>query len=223
MMPAAASQAAGPEPAVVVELFTSQGCESCPPADALLGELAGRADLVALAFHVDYWDYIGWKDPYGSKEATARQRGYAAALGSRTIYTPQLVIQGAQHEIGSDRRAVQRAIGDALKPTVAVRLRRSAAGVSVSVEKGRGPAELWLVGYDPRHETKVARGENAGRTLTEYNIVRGFQRVGDWTGEPLELAIPSGELPPGAALAVLLQHPGLGPILGVARFAGPGE
>src|SRR5438105_11263765 len=93
---------AGAQAPVVIELFTSQGCESCPPADAYLGELARRADVVALAFHVDYWDYIGWKDPYASSAATARQRGYAAALGARVVYTPQMVIQGAAHEVGSD-------------------------------------------------------------------------------------------------------------------------
>jgi hypothetical protein len=211
------------ESPVVIELFTSQGCESCPPADAYLGELARRADLVALAFHVDYWDYIGWKDPYASKEATQRQRTYAQQLGSRVVYTPQMVIQGAAHEVGSDRSAVDRAIADALKPTVAVSLRRQPDRLTVAVAQGKGSAELWLVGFDPRHQTAVSRGENAGRTLTEYNVVRGFRRVGEWTGEALSLDVPAAALPPGAAHAVILQAPGLGPVLGAAVLLGVAE
>ncbi len=101
---------AEPRAPVVLELFTSQGCDSCPPADAYLGELSGRADLVALAFHVDYWDHIGWKDPYSMAAATKRQEAYRRSLGERIIYTPQLVIQGAAHEVGSDRGGVARAI-----------------------------------------------------------------------------------------------------------------
>jgi hypothetical protein len=210
---------AGTTPPIVVELFTSQGCNSCPPADALLGELAKRGDLVPLAFHVDYWDYIGWKDPYALADATARQRAYAEALGQRMIYTPQMVIQGQRDEVGSDRGAVAKAIKDVLKPSVAVTLNRGTDRLTIEVGEGTGPGELWLVGYDRRHETKVLRGENAGRTLAEYNIVRQIRRVGAWTGTKLRLEIPAAEMPEGGAQAALLQAPGLGPILGAATLA----
>ncbi|MBI1779733.1 MAG: DUF1223 domain-containing protein [Proteobacteria bacterium] len=212
------SAAAETRAPVVLELFTSQGCDSCPPADAYLGELAKRPDAIALAFHVDYWDYIGWKDPYALADATKRQRDYGGALGARVIYTPQLVIQGAVHEVGSDRGAVARSIAAALRPTVSVRLKREADALKLEIGAGSGPGEVWLVGYDPKHETKVPRGENAGKTLVEYNIVRGFRRVATWSGAALSLDLPVGELPLGSAYAALLQVPGPGPILGAASL-----
>jgi hypothetical protein len=186
MLSAESAGAGGP---VLVELFTSQGCNSCPPADAYLGDLAKRRDVVALAFHVDYWDYIGWKDPFADAAWTARQRAYARSLGTAQIYTPQMVIDGGRHAVGSDRRAVERLIAEAAKrerPTL--ELARHAGGLDLRID-GAGAGEVWIVGYDPRHETKVARGENAGRTLTEFNVVRGLRKVETWPGGPFRRSL----------------------------------
>ncbi len=200
---------------VVAELFTSEGCSSCPPADALLGELArSRPDVLALAFHVTYWDRLGWADPYGLSAATARQHDYAARLGLDGVYTPQLVIDGRREMVGSDRGAVLAALDAAAAGQRAVPLAISRRGdaVRVSAGAGAGRGTLLLLGYDAQHRTQVGRGENAGRMLTEANIVRDLRPLGDWSGVALvrESAAPRGE-----HLAALLQAPD-GSILGSA-------
>ncbi len=201
---------------VLVELFTSQGCNSCPPADAYLGDLAKRKDVVALAFHVDYWDQLGWKDPFADAAWTRRQRQYSRALRTTQIYTPQMVIDGGVHAIGSDRASVERLIGDAAKrQRPAVALKRAPDGLDLRID-GQGEGEIWVVGYDPRHETKVPRGENAGKTLAEFNVVRGIRQVDAWKGGALSRMLAAAELPPGAAHAVLIQEAGLGRVLAVA-------
>lgn len=213
LIPAESARADGP---VLVELFTSQGCNSCPPADAYLGDLAKRRDVIALAFHVDYWDAIGWKDPFGDAAWTARQRLYSKTLGTSQIYTPQMVVDGGNHAVGSDRRDVERLIGAAAKrerPTLEVR--RSPEGLDLTV-RGSGDGELWIVGYDPRHDTKVARGENAGRTLAEFNVVRGLVRVDAWKGGALTRSVATADLPPGAAYVAVLQAPGPGRVIAAA-------
>ncbi|MSP48843.1 MAG: DUF1223 domain-containing protein [Alphaproteobacteria bacterium] len=210
---AESARAGGP---VLIELFTSQGCSSCPPADAYLGELAKRRDVVVLAFHIDYWDYIGWKDPFGDAAWTARQRQYAQSLKTPQIYTPQMVVDGGNHAVGSDRRAVERLIAEAAKrerPTL--ELKRTAEGLSLAIQ-GQGEGEVWIVGYDPRHETKVVRGENAGRTLTEVNVVRGIRQIEAWKGGSLTRSLALGELPPGAAYVAVVQAPNLGRVLATA-------
>ena len=168
---------------VVVELFTSQGCSSCPPADALLSELAGRSDVLALAFHVTYWNNLGWRDPFSLDLATDRQRAYQRLLGTETIYTPQMIVDGRTDVIGSDRRGVAYAIAGAmLDSTVPVAVTRSGQGLQLAVGAGKGEGSLIVVGYDSVRRTSVQRGENAGRQLSESNIVRNFQKVADWTG-----------------------------------------
>ena len=145
-----ASAVAAADRPVVVELFTSQGCSSCPPADVLLGELAKREDVLALAFHVDYWDRLGWKDPFSSAMATARQRAYGHKLGLRTVYTPQIVVDGTAEMVGSDRRAVARAIAAArAKQTVDVKLAREAGELVVQVGpvEGAGRVSVQLVAF----------------------------------------------------------------------------
>lgn len=215
LISAESARAGGP---VLVELFTSQGCNSCPPADAYLGDLAKRRDVVALAFHVDYWDYIGWKDTFADAAWTKRQREYSRSLRTTQIYTPQMVVDGGQHAVGSDRRAVERLIGDAAKlERPALELKRAADGLSLKVD-GQGEAEIWIVGYDPKHETKVQRGENAGKTLAEFNVVRGLKRVDAWKGGTLAKTLAASELPPGSAYAVLVQEAGLGRVLAVATL-----
>jgi len=192
-------QLAGP---VVVELFTSQSCSSCPPADALLAELARtRPDILALDFHVTYWDRLGWKDPYSLPQATQRQQRYAALLGRDGVYTPQLVAGGRHQAVGSDRAEVLAAITAAAADgsTVPLQVRRDAAGLVLDAGAGRGAGTLLLVGFD---RARIAGGENGGRTLTEVNIVRSIATVGSWRGEPISLHAPQ---PDGELAAVLLQ------------------
>jgi hypothetical protein len=205
---------------VVVELFTSEGCSSCPPADALLSEIArSRPDVLPLAFHITYWDRLGWPDPFALRAATARQEDYAHVLGLDSIYTPQMVVDGRLDVVGSDRGGVFAALhraASAAPPPVPLRLAR--AGGQVTLEVGEGArgreATVVLVGYDPAHRTAVAHGENAGRTLTESNIVRGLVRLADWHGARMtvQAAPPAGE-----KLAAILQAPD-GQVLGAARL-----
>ena len=201
---------------VVAELFTSEGCSSCPPAEALLTELALRnPDVLALAFHVTYWDSLGWPDRFALPAATLRQRGYAARLHLDTIYTPQLVVDGVTDVVGSDRAAVAAALAAAHpRPAVAVQLLRIPGGVRIIAGGGDGSGEMLLIGYDSRHATAVARGENAGRTIVETNVVRSVAALGAWAGSAVQrtAAIPAGE-----HLAGLVQAAD-GRILGAAML-----
>ncbi len=200
---------------VVVELFTSQGCSSCPPADALLSTLADRPEVLALAFHVDYWNRLGWTDPFSGPWATARQTAYAAQLGSDQIYTPQAVIDGRSDVVGSDHEAMEAAIAAARsEPAVTVVLTTSGSGLQVAVDPAAPTdAVLWLVGFDDRHDTPVRRGENAGKTLVDRNVVRSLTRLDGWSpGGTVATARPEGD-----RTAVLLQAAD-GHILGAARL-----
>lgn len=205
-------------PTIVVELFTSQGCSSCPPADALLVELArDRPDVLALAFHVTYWNTLGWQDPFSFAGATDRQRRYAVTLGLDTIYTPQMVVDGRTDVVGSDRPAVWRALQQAasLRPTAtSVSLARNGDAIDIAVGAGVGVGTVWLIGYDAIRRTAVAHGENGGRTLTEANIVRSFVPVARWTGDTLNLREP---VPAGQLVAMMVQMDD-GKILGAARL-----
>lgn len=202
----------------VVELFTSQGCSSCPPADALLGELAGREDVLALAYHVDYWDGIGWKDHFALSAATARQIGYKRRLGLRTLYTPQMVVDGRFDLVGSDKAKLLRLLGQ----------RRAEVAPQLSLDVGRlriqlperpptGPLDVIVVAYLRHAETAVSHGENAGWRLQEFNIVVGLRVIAQWTGEARQLTVPVNELPASTdAVAVLVQEADQGAILGAA-------
>jgi len=178
---------------VVVELFTSQGCSSCPPADAVLSELAERDDVVALSLHVDYWDYIGWKDPYSSPQMTERQRAYAAEMSLRYVYTPQMVIDGRQDIVGSRRSEVMAAVEASVRQGKPVEIAFEAReGGRVIIPEGRAPdrgATIWLAVYDEDHETQVKRGENAGRMLRNAHVVRRMERLGTWMVERLEIPL----------------------------------
>jgi len=221
----AVAQEPGSTTPVVVELFTSQGCSSCPPADVLLGELSKRSNILALAFHVDYWDYIGWKDPFASSQFTQRQHDYARTLGLHMVYTPQMVIDGRIDAVGSDRTAVEQAIAASAKqPKLAVTLRGDrASGYRVSVPQAEaglaGPATVWLVLFDREHVTPVKRGENAGATLKDYNVVRAWRRLGEWTGAAAELPVDvdSAAMVTGS-YAVVIQADPVGPVLGAVRL-----
>ncbi len=199
----------------VLELFTSQSCSSCPPADALLGELAAQPGVLALSLHVDYWDRLGWKDPYSAAAYTARQRRYATLLNDDSVYTPELVVNGGGGVVGSDRRAVAAAVAVAQAgPQVALRLSRDGAGLVVDAGAGQGQATLMLAGFDPHHVTRVGGGENGGRTLEETNIVRSLAPAGTWSGAPLHLGVVK---PLGERTAVFLQRPD-GRIIGAATL-----
>jgi hypothetical protein len=181
----AASAMAGERP-VVVELFTSEGCSSCPPADALLAELATRPDLLALSFHVDYWDRLGWKDPFSSAAATRRQDRYARLLGLAAVYTPQIVVDGHWQTIGSDRDAVAEAVAQARQASAAVPMTLTLDHGRARVALGAGgagtSAAVLLLGFDRRHVDRVGGGENDGRTLTHIDVVRGFAEIGRFGG-----------------------------------------
>jgi hypothetical protein len=166
----------------VVELFTSEGCSSCPPADALLAELATHPDVLALSFHVDYWDGLGWKDPFSSREATRRQERYKTLLDLATVYTPQIVVDGRWQAVGSDRAEVERALDVARRDhanlPIALTVDRGNAQIKFSVFPDAASASVLLIGFDLRHVEKVKGGENGGRTLAHADVVRGVEEVG---------------------------------------------
>ncbi len=184
-------------PKAVVELFTSQGCSSCPPADIYLGELAKRADVIALSVHVDYWDYIGWKDTFAKPEFTLRQRAYAHARGDGRVYTPQMVVNGADHHVGSSKSSVERGLRSASLP------------LNINVSEADGTIRIDIVG-DPgltkRHTTvrlvtytsdaavEIQRGENRGENITYHNIVRSMRPIGMWEGQAMTITLPSREI-----------------------------
>lgn len=200
-------------PIVVVELFTSQGCSSCPPAEALLLDLAQNPDVLALAFHVDYWDRLGWPDPYASPEATRRQYDYAGHFGTSSVYTPQIVVGGRTEMVGSYRAEVLAAVDAALESpdeAIALGVNREGGLLSIGIGAGRGQGRLLLVGFDPRIVTAVHRGENAGRSIEQANVVRSVETIAEWDGSMLALTHP---LPLGEKTALILQAPE-GQILG---------
>ncbi|MGJ4994738.1 DUF1223 domain-containing protein [Bradyrhizobium sp. HKCCYLS3077] len=215
--PWAPSAAAAAERPVVIELFTSQGCSSCPPANAYLNEMVRqRRDVLPLAFHVTYWDRLGWKDPFSLQAATDRQARYGSRFGDGS-YTPEIVIDGVTSHVGSNRAeigpAIDRAKG-ASTTAASVRLARNGDKLTVDVGGGEGRGRMLLVGFDRRHETPIRRGENGGRTLEELNVVRSVRSLGDWSGIALRL---TESMPEGEDAAVLLEAPD-GRIVGAARL-----
>jgi hypothetical protein len=226
----ASPAAAGGKSPVVLELFTSQGCSSCPPADEYLGELAARGDVIPLALHVDYWNYIGWIDPYASKEMTKRQKDYARTLNQRYVYTPEMVVNGAAQEVGSNRHGIESLIAAAEKaqsdgPTVDLKFTdggRIHARIGAGAAQA-GPATVWLVKFDRPHKTAVEHGENSGQTLTDYQAVRTFEDIGTWTGAPLDLdyAAHDPKDPGDGGCAVIVQRDGTGPIIAAAMLKFP--
>lgn len=206
---------------VVLELFTSQGCSSCPPADALLQKLsAENSQILALSFHIDYWNYLGWKDPYSSAANTERQQGYASALGGG-IYTPELIVNGGAAVVGSNESRVRSAIeeaqhiGNAADIKISAQPGSSGWDVAVSGENGNMPADVWAVSYQPYAQNAVPRGENGGRTLAHVNNVTGLRRLGAWLGQPAHYAAP---LPENKAdkMAIIVQLPSYGRVIGAA-------
>jgi hypothetical protein len=213
-----------------MELFTSQGCSSCPPADKLLGELAEREDLLALSLPVDYWDYLGWKDTLASHDYSERQREYAQSRGDGDVYTPQAVINGSEGVIGSDRAAVEAALKRATDQGFTVPITLSAGDDALTVKIGAATGAtpnrgtIWLVMYDRSVTVPIGRGENSGRTLTYSNVVRKLRPIAMWKGEEMTIDLPRSEMNQAKVrrCAVLLQSEksgGLpGPILGAASL-----
>ena len=233
---AAVTPAAAGEPRAVVELFTSQGCSSCPPADRLMGQLAKDSSLITLSLPVDYWDYIGWKDTLALHGNSNRQRSYAITRGDREVYTPQVVINGVMHALGSDKAAIENAIAktrrNAAPLTLPIELTVADGKVSVHVPaaKSEGPSgEVWLCPVTNKAQVKIGRGENRGRTLNYYNVVRRWVHLGDWNGKAEDFSIPLAKIPDGGFslkdvdhVAVIVQSgaiakPGL--VLGAATAA----
>lgn len=205
---------------VVVELFTSEGCSSCPPADALLGELAKKPGVIALAYHVDYWDDLGWKDRFSIPEATQRQRGYVRRLSKSGAFTPQIVVSGDTSLVGSNRTEVERAVrGD----RDALRISLSKEGDTLYVhllEAWRESMDVYLVSYLKEATAHIESGENAKRTLRHFNVVRSFERLGTWNGKPQRMIAPLSELPRDASVvAVILQRKNQGAVAGAATLA----
>ena len=192
---------AEPHP-VVLELFTSQGCSSCPPADALLGQLAKRPNVIALAWHIDYWNHLGWRDPFASRAATARQQAYARQIGS-DVFTPALVLDGGKMLIGSNRAVIDAAIAAAGPLPIPVTLTRSAAGVLVDLGATAAPVRVQRIVYDPQRATDVGAGENDGAHLREFRIVRELETLVDGETNPRRLVAAAPA--PGQGQVILVQ------------------
>jgi hypothetical protein len=203
------------EPRALLELFTSQGCSSCPTADKLLGELANDPSLIALSVPIDYWDYLGWKDTLASPAHSARQRAYARMRGDRDVYTPQVVVNGEIHVVGSDQAAIERAIVQADQKSGVMALPVSLSigdnGLSVKVdsaESEHAAAEVWLCPLAKAVPVAIGRGENHGRTITYHNVVRNWLKLGDWAGAPAAWMVPLSQLKGDGvdAAAVMVQE-----------------
>ena len=216
-----ASLAAAQQNPVVVELYTSQGCSSCPPADAMMHDLATRDDVIALALHVDYWDYIGWTDEFADPAHGARQKNYASVAGDRMVYTPQMVIGGRDHVVGNKPMTVADTIREHLDARSGVRvdLRRSGGRliIAASAEDAvAGPFVIQLVRFDPERTVSISRGENAGRTLSYANVVTEWRVIANWPGEDdWRAQVP---LSGGDEAAVIVQRPGPGEIVAAAKL-----
>jgi hypothetical protein len=218
------SLGAAAEPApVVVELFTSQGCNSCPPADRLLGELAERDGVLPLSFHITYWDRLGWPDTFGLEVSTRRQQLYADWLGLDRLYTPQMVIGGRLDVVGSARGRVLEAI-ELLRSHRQPGPELSVAGDRLSVSAGdQDEAAIWLIAFDDHHDVAVERGENRGRTLRYHHVVRELTRLAHWDGRALNVELPLARLAAAgrAGAVILVQRLSDGVILAAARVRLP--
>ncbi len=229
-LPAWAQTAAPDRPRAVIELFTSQGCSSCPPADKLMTELAKDPGLIVLTLPVDYWDYLGWKDTLAHSAFTSRQKAYSAMRGDRQVYTPQAVINGVAHAVGSERASIDKAV-------LSTRAQAGVLSVDVRIDKGEGglravlPAasglsgHVWVLSMVKERSVQIGRGENTGRSVTYANVVRGLSRVAAWSGEAAVIDIPATAVSPDAEGVIVLVQAGSekkpGAIVGAARRMNP--
>lgn len=213
----------------VLELFTSQGCSSCPPADALLGRMTERRGVLTLSFSVDYWDYLGWRDTLGSAANSERQRDYARARGDGRVYTPQIVVDGMTHVNGADEKAIEHAMeaAEARLAGAKVPVAMRAEGDTLVIDIGPAPAQsdkragtVWLAIAKEAETVAVGRGENRGRQLTYHHPVKELTPIGMWKGEAMTLRLPLKDLKAmgGDCVVALLQVENAGPILGAAEY-----
>ena len=218
------------EPRAVVELFTSQGCSSCPPADRIIGELAKDPSVIALSLPIDYWDYLGWKDTLADSRFSARQKAYSNMRGEREVYTPQVVVNGSAHVIGSDRARIESAIEETKKAdaVMSVPISMTLAGKQINISvaaSGKGAAmahgEVWICSISKAVPIAIGRGENRGREITYHNVVRNLLKVGDWNGSSGSWTVPLENISrEGVDAAVVFvqdgNHDKPGPMLGAA-------
>jgi hypothetical protein len=231
LMGAAGAMAGDTSRPIVVELYTSQGCSSCPPADAFLGRLAQRPDVLAMSLPITYWDMLGWKDTLASPANTARQKAYSRAMGRGGIYTPQIIVDGLTDVVGSRVSDVKSAIAAREGDMTAVPILLKPDGHEVHVSIGTGkpnggkPADatIWVFHILSSSTVAIARGENEGRTMTYRNVVRDLKPVGKWKGEALTLDLPRHDPadPPHDTLAVVVQQGGYGRVVGAAFVSRP--
>ena len=220
------------DPRAVVELFTSQGCSSCPPADKIIGELARDPNVIALSMPIEYWDYLGWKDTLADSRFSARQKAYSQMRGDRDVYTPQVVVNGSAHVVGSDRASIDSAIQSTQKATgvmsVPVTMTLSGKQITVSVAASKaatsGHGEIWICSVSKSVPISIGRGENRGREVTYYNVVRNLLKVGDWNGSSGSWTVPLENISrDGVDAAVVYVQDGNrekpGPMLGAAYTA----
>jgi hypothetical protein len=220
------------DPRTVIELFTSQGCSSCPPADKIVGELAKDPNVIALSMPIDYWDYLGWKDTLADSRFSARQKAYSHVRGDRNLYTPQMIVNGSAQVIGSDRAAIDGAIKNTSKAegvmSVPVTMTLSGKLLNVSVEASKvsatGRGEVWLCSVSRAVPISIGRGENRGQQITYYNVVRNIVKVGDWNGGAGNWTVPLENISrDGVDAAVVYVQDGNreqpGPMLGAAITA----
>jgi hypothetical protein len=200
MLCASAAGAAETRP-IVVELFTSQGCSSCPPADALLEQLSHRDGILALGYHIDSWDNLGWKEPFSGPEATARQRAYAARFDHGQQFTPQIVVDGREDMVGSDRDAVLGALK--AQPQAGAPVHFATDHSAVTIGAGTGTGMVLLIRFAEHRTTRIGAGENAHRTAEDTNAVLSIEARGEWDGSPRSLQLPA--ISPGEGYAVLVQ------------------
>lgn len=218
------------DPRAVIELFTSQGCSSCPPADKIIGELAEDPSIIALSMPIDYWDYLGWKDTLADARFSARQKAYSRMRGDREVYTPQAIINGSVHVIGSDLPGIESAIGATAKEdgvmSIPVTMTQSGQQITVSVAAAsKVPAdmhgEVWICSISKAVPISIGRGENRGREITYHNVVRNLVKLGDWNGNPGSWTVPLDSVEhEGVDAAVAIVQDGSrdkpGPMLGAA-------
>ncbi|PHS78694.1 MAG: DUF1223 domain-containing protein [Rhodospirillaceae bacterium] len=207
---------------IVVELFTSQSCSSCPPADQILGELAGHPQVIALACHVTYWNHLNWKDTLSRNFCTERQRRYASQRGSSRIYTPQMVVNGTAEFIGSRRGRVAQEIARSTPELLPIKIKQTSKGtltITLPALKNQSqPLTLWLMHYQSHHTQSMKSGENRGRTIDYTNAVQVQEKVGFWSGEGKTLTLNISKKVPAEGYAVLAQQNEYGPIVAAGKL-----
>lgn len=206
------------QPSTVVELFTSQGCSSCPPADSIMGKLVKDPDVLGLSYAVTYWDYIGWKDVFGSPQNDARQVNYRDRLHARYVYTPQMIIAGSDHFVGSNASKLEDSLRDYKDHAKNIDLiwRFTGEKLEIDLPATNQNAIIWQVDIDYAKEVKIRRGENTGKTIVYHNVVRNTQEIASWDGQATTLSLDLSLLMQAGrdGCAILIQENGYGPILG---------